>query len=58
VLASTDPVAIDQASLDLVEKTAGLDIIKKTWPNIDHSVQLEHAQKIGLGYRKYDLITL
>jgi len=58
VLASMDPVAIDQASLDLVEKTAGLDIIKKTWPNIDHSVQLEHAQKIGLGYRKYDLITL
>lgn len=57
-LACTDPVAIDQASVDLVEKAAGLDIIKKTWPEVDYNVQLEHAENIGLGLRKYELIAL
>jgi uncharacterized Fe-S center protein len=56
VLASSDPVAIDQASVDLVSEKAGTDIIKKTWPQIDHSVQLETAEKIGLGLRKYELV--
>lgn len=56
VLASSDPVAIDQASLDLVNKVSGTDIFKKTWPEIDHNIQLEYGQEIGLGNRKYELI--
>ncbi len=55
ILASFDPVAIDQASLDLVNKTAGEDIFKKTWPEVDHNIQLEYAEKIGLGKRGYRL---
>ena len=58
VLAGMDPVAIDQACVDLAAKEAGTDIIKKTWPEIDYNVQLEHAEKIGLGLRKYELIVL
>lgn len=55
VVASFDPVAIDQACVDLVNKKAGADIIKKTWPELDCTIQLEYAQKIGLGSRKYEL---
>ncbi len=49
VLASLDPVAIDQASVDLVIKTAGHDIIKKTWPDIDYNVQLTHSRRSVFG---------
>jgi hypothetical protein len=56
VLASSDPVAIDQASADLVTKTAGEDILKKTWPNVDYAVQLRHGQEMGLGNRQYELV--
>ena len=57
ILGSTDPVAIDQASVDLIEKTAGksLDKLSK-YPNLNGKWQLEHAEKIGLGSRKYKLI--
>lgn len=58
ILASTDPVAIDQAALDLVLKTAGSDVFKKTHPTIDHDVQLKHAENIGLGTRTYKLVNL
>ena len=43
--------------VDLMEKTAGktLDKISK-YPNLNGKWQLEHAEKIGLGSRKYELI--
>ena len=56
VLASYDPVAIDQACVDLANKKAGCDIIKKTWPDVDYMVQLRHGEEIGLGSRDYILI--
>lgn len=55
ILASRDPVAIDQAALDLVLKKAGKDVFRQAHPAIDHDVQLVHAEKIGLGTRKYEL---
>lgn len=58
ILASTDPVAIDEASLDLIKKTAGNDVFKKIYPDIDHKVQIRHAEKVGLGSRKYELIEI
>jgi len=58
VLASFDPVAIDQASVDLANKISGKDLFKVTWPNIDYNTQLEYAKKIGLGSRKYTLTPL
>ncbi|RMG60729.1 MAG: DUF362 domain-containing protein [Deltaproteobacteria bacterium] len=53
---STDPVAVDQASVDLVlEKMGGEDPFRKTHPHIDWEIQLAHAEKIGLGSRSYEL---
>jgi len=71
VLASTDPVAIDQASVDLVNGEPALnhtclkvntgpgeDKFKGIYPDIDWEHQLEYAEQIGLGSRKYELIRL
>jgi len=57
ILASTDPVAIDKASFDLVNE-ASKGKIANLWPNINPLNQLEYAQKLGLGTQKYDLIKL
>ncbi len=71
ILASTDPVAIDQASVDLVNRAQGLsgtamtrghepgcDKFRAIYPQIDWNVQVKHAEKIGLGSRNYNLVTL
>jgi len=52
VLASTDPVAIDQACLDLVAKQEGKDLFGRG----RHA--LAYAEKIGLGNRAYELVQL
>ena len=60
ILASTDPVALDQACIDLVfnyPSTKGddaSDLIKRI--NRQHGIHiLEHAAAIGLGSREYEL---
>ena len=71
ILLSWDPVAIDQASVDLVNlqparedsclKDAmgpGQDKIRGLYPKVNWQFQLEYAENIGLGSRKYDLITI
>ena len=62
ILASFDPVAIDQASIDLVNKTEGRikgnDKFRKIWPNVNWQTQLKHAEEIELGSRKYELIDI
>ncbi len=59
ILGSTDPVAVDQASIDLMEKTAGKPLDKiSEYPNLNGKWQLEHAEKIGLGTRKYSLVEI
>ena len=71
VLISFDPVAIDQASFDLVKQKEGCkgtrakekiksgdDKFKAVYPSVDSQIQLEHAEKIGLGSREYNLIKL
>ena len=58
ILASTDPVALDQASFDLVVKKAGADIFKQFHPNRDANKQLAYAQKIGLGTRDYETLSI
>lgn len=52
VVASLDPVALDQASLDLLSKHHGHPLFE------DGTPALEHAQKIGLGQRAYHLIEI
>ncbi len=71
ILASTDPVAIDQASVDLVNNEpgnkdsaltknykSGEDKFRGVYPKIDWEVQLRYAEEIGLGTRKYELVIL
>jgi uncharacterized Fe-S center protein len=71
--ASFDPVALDQASADMVNAAPALpgsiicdnhnqgdlkgsDKLTMAHPDISWLVGLEHAEKIGLGSRKYNLI--
>ncbi|KUO50828.1 MAG: hypothetical protein APF76_01215 [Desulfitibacter sp. BRH_c19] len=56
ILASYDPVAIDKASIDMLTKSANEDLLHKLWPNNDYNVQLDYAEKIGLGSKNYKLI--
>lgn len=56
ILASTDPVAIDQASLDLVNQAHGCQDAFLQESGRSGRVQLEHGERIGLGSRKYRLV--
>jgi uncharacterized Fe-S center protein len=58
IIAGADPVAADQASADMVNKKYGSDFWRHLFPEIDWTVQLDYAEKIGLGSRKYELIEL
>lgn len=62
ILASFDPVAIDQACVDLVNRTEGRikgkNKFQAVWPDVDWSVQLKYAEEIGLGSREYELISI
>ncbi len=57
ILASTDPLAIDQASLDLVIEAGG-DCFRKAHPDVVNDVQLAHAERVGLGSREYELVEI
>lgn len=68
ILASTDPVALDQACFDLVKKAKpmenscasnckeGEDKFKGMRKETLGELQLEYGEKIGLGSRKYKII--
>ena len=59
IVASRDPVAVDQAALDLVEKKAGRKLQKLLKSEgLNPSCQIEHAQSIGLGSKHYELIEI
>ncbi|MBU0548449.1 MAG: DUF362 domain-containing protein [Candidatus Omnitrophica bacterium] len=58
ILASNDPVSIDKASFDLVNKACGKNIFKAAHPEQDGMKQLKYAQEIGLGNLDYELIEL
>ncbi|SHH28748.1 DUF362 domain-containing protein [Tepidibacter thalassicus] len=58
ILFSTDPVAIDKASYDLIEKLSGKDVFKELYPDINGKRIIEYAQELGLGNAEYELIKL
>ena len=71
ILASDDPVALDQACADLVNQQEGFknsalvtghepggDKFRGVHPEVDWEIQLAHAEKMGLGRRSYELITV
>jgi len=57
ILASLDPVAADQASVDLLLEASGKDFLREA-NDVDWSVQLQHAERVGLGRRSYSLVEL
>ena len=58
ICASSDPVSIDKASFDLVNRSCGKDIFKAAHPEQDGMKQLKYAEQIGLGSLDYELIEL
>lgn len=54
--ASSDPVALDQAALDLVRSVEKRSLDALSYPSIDGTAQLSHAEKLGLGTRAYELV--
>lgn len=55
VLGSFDPVAIDKATLDLTAKGSGVSLAERAYKRLSSDIQLEHAEKIGLGSTEYEL---
>jgi len=71
ILASVDPVAIDQAATDLVNQQPGNPIshlktnlqpgedkLRGLFPEVDWTIQLKYAEELGLGQRDYELIRI
>ena len=71
ILASSDPVAIDAASIDLVNQQCGFensllhhnfhkgeDKFKGVYEAIDGRIQLKYGEEIGLGSMDYELIRI
>jgi len=59
IIASTDPVAVDKAALDLVEKKTGKKLAELLGNDkLDTSCQIAHGESIGLGSSNYELIKI
>lgn len=71
ILASYDPVAIDKASYDLINEQVGYknsvlhenyekgqDKFKGVWENVDGTIQMKTAEKLGMGISEYELIEI
>jgi len=71
ILSSEDPVAIDQASVDLVNGEPGNrssklpgawepggNKFRAIYPEVDWNIQLAYGEEIGLGSREYELIKI
>lgn len=71
ILCSTDPVSIDKASVDLVNNSEGLkntalkssfnpgeDKFLDLHPGAPWNIQIDYADKIGVGKKKYNLISI
>lgn len=58
IVASYDPVAVDQACIDLAFAAEGSQTLQDRVNSRDGLHTLEHAEEIGLGSRSYELIDL
>lgn len=69
ILASRDPIALDQASLDLLNQAPGIpgtrlndpsarDKLRDLYPQTDWEIQLRYAESLGLGTRDYELMII
>ncbi len=70
-LASTDPVAIDAAAIDLINQQTGIagtclhdhhqpgeNKFRGLWAKVDGEHQVRYGEKMGLGSRKYSLVEI
>jgi uncharacterized Fe-S center protein len=58
ILASLDPVALDQACIDLVYAADGREALVERIESRNGLLTLEHGEAIGLGSRNYDLVAV
>ena len=58
ILASYDPVALDQACIDLVYSADDGDALVERIESRNGLHTLEHAEDIGLGSRTYELVNI
>ena len=58
ILASCDPVALDQACVDLIYQAEGNESLVNRIESLNGIHTLEHAEKIGLGSRNYKLVNI
>ena len=58
ILASVDPVALDQACIDLVKQAEGKESLVSRIESRHGLHTLEHAEEIGLGSRTYELVNI
>ena len=66
ILASLDPVALDQACFDLVQKQPlltnmdlqGRDLFTARWPHTHGHIQIDYAEELGMGTKDYELKVL
>lgn len=58
IVASTDPVAIDQACIDLAFAAEGSEALQDRVNSRNGLHTLEHAEEIGLGNRHYELVNI
>ena len=58
ILASTDPVALDQACIDLIWISEGNESFVNRVNGLNAQHTLEHGEAIGLGSRNYKLVVI
>ncbi len=58
ILASADPVALDQACVDLIYQAEGKEALVNRMEGRNAEHVLEHGEAIGLGNRSYQLISI
>jgi uncharacterized Fe-S center protein len=58
VLGSTDIVAVDQATLDISAQVNGRHLGEMFYPQLDPTLQIAHAAKMGMGSRQYRLVEI
>lgn len=58
VLASKDPVALEQACYDLVCKEMGHDVFKHAHPNVNATRIIDYCYEMGMGNKEYELIKI
>jgi len=58
ILFSKDIVAIDRASIDLINEKAGKNLFKELFPHINIEDVFSYAEKLGMGSSDYELVKI